>query len=728
MLRENNFCASCVCSYNTQFDADKFIKLAKTVLPNLNEKDGFIRSGLFIYPEARETVSSFRCIASSVYEGSKIELVHVKLNPFLQIQSAFDTTVEMLCRHMLETSCDAAFAAITPASENIWRTVLVRSPRFCTFEIPADILRYMTESLFDNYLTKNCELTKTEIAECFSDELQLGDVALKNRARIIDAALKNVKFCDHAVGSGQLAFAMANLIVCKRLALNKYFTHRSERNEKRFMMQVAEHCMFVTDCDPACVEIFKLELKLNLADNFTADNMVWGNILLENLFGKQRFDLLLSDPPHIKQDYFFFIKKELSGYKADTVNADMYCYYIECAVNMLKNGGTAVLLTSNRWMRSDYGRGIREFLSGKEVEEIIDYGNMPALDGSVMPMSLITVKNSPSSGKSVKFVATDTETSIDNISAFAETNQQLVDATMLSSNRWKLANEPIQQLLEKIASQGIELEEYVGKKNVFRGLLTGCNKAFTMSCEEAERIIAQDAKYKEVLKPFLSGRNVKRYAKPVVKKYLICIPRGFTDSRRGRMDATDWFAENYFELALHLSKFQEIAEHRHDKGDYWWELRSFKHYDKLEKPKIICPTIVSKISATMDKSGHYSNDKTSLVTVEDYYLLGLLNSKMMDFYFRQKTGELLNGYYELKPADLERLPVKKISATNKFNIKLQERIAECAEELMAVYDGGHKFLDKETKQRAIAVENELNACVVRLYKLTRAEIKITENF
>jgi len=729
MFRENNFCASCLCSYNTQFDAGKFTKLAKTLLPQLNDKDVFARSGLFIQAEARDCVSSFKCLGSSVCEGSRIELIQVRLQRDIEIQDAFDTVVEMLCRHILETHSDAIFAAVTTDAENRWQTVLIRSPRFCTFEIPADILNYMTVKLLDKYLIKNCMVSQADLDMCFADELVLGDgSALRNRARIIDAALKSVKFCDPAVGNGQLSFAMANLVVKRRLALNRFFVHKIERTEQRFMRHFAEQCLFVTDCDPAAVEAFKLELKLNLAGDFDTGNIVWGNILLENTFGRRQFDILLSDPPHLKQDYFFFIKKELTDFKADAVNADIYCYYIERSVNLLKQGGTAVFLTSNRWMRADYGKGIREFLSGKEINEIIDYGNIPALDGSVMPMSLITVENSPSSGKPVKFVATDTETSISNVSAFAEKNRQYVDVSILSSNRWSSADSSIHQLLEKIASQGVPLEEYAGKKNIFRGLLTGCNKAFTMSCEQAEKIIAKDAKYKELLKPFLSGRNVKRYTKPAVKKYLICIPRGFTDRHRGRMDATDWFAENYFELALHLSQFQEIAEHRHDKGDYWWEMRSFKHYDALAKPKIICPTIVSKISVTMDKGGLYSNDKTSLIIAKDYYLLGLLNSKMMDFYFRQKTGELLNGYYELKPADLSRLPVKKVIRTNKFNTRLQQRIAECAYELQAIYESGNKLLDSKKRQKAIAIERELDACVTRLYKLTRAEIKITENF
>lgn len=728
MLREDNFCVSCSVSYASQFNAEQFMRTARTVLPSLNEKDSYIRSGLFIHPEARDFVSSFKCCGSSTADGSRIEVLQLQLTGMLD-SASFDAATEFVCRHLLENSCDAAFVSFTPASGKGWRTALVRSPRFCSFEIPQDIVRYMIEKLLRVYLAKNCQLTEAELDVCFPKEGSLvDDTQLKDKARIIDAALKTMRFCDPAVGNGQLANALVNAVVSRRLRLNKFFTHKMERTEEKFFRNALENSLCATDCDPGIVETFKLEMRLNMPDAALDGRIVWGNVLLEDLFGRKRFHAVISDPPHMKQDYFFFIKKELANYKADSQNADIYCYYAERSFDLLESGGIAMLLTSNRWMRADYGRGLRGFLASKNVLEIVDYGNIPALDGSNMSMSLFTAENSPASGNPVRFVSTDTERSITDLLSFAEENAGSLDLSALSSKRWKLAPASVSSLLDKLQSIGIPLEEYAGKKKLFRGILTGCNKAFTMEREKAEKLIEKDAKYAEILKPFLSGRNVKRYAKPVVKKYLICIPRGFTDAHRNGADPEEWFAENYFDAALHLSSFQNIAEHRRDQGDYWWELRSFKHYEALSEPKIICPTIVSKVSATMDLDGLYSNDKTSVIIGEDYYLLGILNSRVMDFWFRQRAGELLNGYYELKPADIARVPVVKVSLTRKSSVKLRDEIAECAKRLLKIYAGGSKTLLPEQRDAAFETERRLNACVNKLYRLTTAEIKITENF
>ncbi len=728
MLREDNFCVSCAVSHTSQFDAEKFMNIVRAVLPSLNTQDNYIRSGLFIHPSARDFVSSFKCCGSSVTENSRIEVIQLQLSTDVNVQGAFDCATELICRHLIETKCDAAFVAAVSANGNGWRTALVRAPRFCAFEIPADIVKYMTEKLLREYLQKHCELTEGEVYACLpKDELLFDDSGLREKARIIDASLRAIRFCDPAVGNGQLVNALINKIVALRMRLNKFFTHRPERTEQRFLKHLLENSLCVTDCDCGAVETFKLEMRLNVPDAEFDDRIVWGSILFEDLFGRRHFNAVISNPPHLKQDYFFFIKQELEDYKCNEQNADIYCYYVERSFSLLEEGGTACLLTSNRWMRNDYGRGLREFLTGKNVLEIVDYGNIPVIDGTNMSMSLITVENSPASGK-VRFVSSETENAVSDLASFAEENSSTLDASALSADRWRLAPSEVSALLAKIESRGVPLEEYVGKKKLFRGILTGCNKAFTMSCEEAEVLIAKDAKYAEVLKPFLSGRNVKRYAAPAVKKYLICIPRGFTDAHRGTQDGEEWFAENYFDLALYLSNFQNIAENRRDRGNYWWELRSFKHYEELAQPKIICPTIVNRVSVTMDCNGLYSNDKTSVIASEDYYLLGLLNSRMMNFWFRQKSGALLNGYYELKPADLARMPIMKISPTRKNACKLRDVIANSARQLLTVYADGKKNLPPEEKATALEIECILNASVEKLYRLTAAEIKITDNF
>jgi hypothetical protein len=100
----------------------------------------------------------------------------------------------------------------------------------------------------------------------------------------------------------------------------------------------------------------------------------------------------------------------------------------------------------------------------------------------------------------------------------------------------------------------------------------------------------------------------------------------------------------------------------------------------------------------------------------------------MDFYFRHtSSSELLNGYYELKPADLSALPVVKISETNSYNTRLRDTIAEGAKKLMQLNTIPADTRTDESNEIIQKTEREINAAVCHLYKLTHDEIVMIEN-
>ena len=70
-----------------------------------------------------------------------------------------------------------------------------------------------------------------------------------------------------------------------------------------------------------------------------------------------------------------FAKKKYETY---TGTADLYIYFIEKAHKLLKPRGYFGFIVSNKWMRSNYGKALREFLKNEsELVEIIDFGELP---------------------------------------------------------------------------------------------------------------------------------------------------------------------------------------------------------------------------------------------------------------------------------------------------------------------------------------------------------------
>ena len=92
-------------------------------------------------------------------------------------------------------------------------------------------------------------------------------------------------------------------------------------------------------------------------------HFAWGSVLVDGVMDGDQFDLIISKPPHVRGEHFSSIKPLLGGYASSQFGADLYCYYVEKAAAMLSPGGSAVMLVSNKWMKSRYGEGLRRFFA-----------------------------------------------------------------------------------------------------------------------------------------------------------------------------------------------------------------------------------------------------------------------------------------------------------------------------------------------------------------------------
>jgi hypothetical protein len=238
-------------------------------------------------------------------------------------------------------------------------------------------------------------------------------------------------------------------------------------------------------------------------------------------------------------------------------------------------------------------------------------------------------------------------------------------------------------------------------------------------------LIKEDKKSAEVIKPFLAGRDVKRYQSPNSKSYLILFPKGFTNEKGNKPKSPfSWLKEKYPAITNHLEQFQVKGKKRFDQGDYWWELRACDYYKEFEKPKIIIPAIVKSASYTLDTSGFYSNDKTSIISLDDKYLLAVLNSKACDYYLRSIAATKQNGYFEYKPMYVEQLPIPESSSATKSDLtKLVDQILELYKQKAEAKVPG---VIEQIENQIAYTDNKINHLVYQLYDLTEEEIKIVE--
>ncbi|MEO8149892.1 MAG: N-6 DNA methylase [Bacteroidia bacterium] len=447
-------------------------------------------------------------------------------------------------------------------------------------------------------------------------------------------------------------------------------------------------------------------------------------------YGNIGFDIVIGNPPYVRQELLGLQKLYFQNkYRVFHGMADLYSYFIEKSIQLLKPDGIYGVIVANKWMRANYGEPLRKYLKQQTIHEIIDFGDLPVFETATTYPCILIAGKADKINKIFKLTIAKT-LGFSSLEKYVEQEYDYAKKDSLDDSGWNLANETEQKLLKKLEEAGIPLGEYV-KKKIYYGIKTGLNEAFVIDEPTKERLIKEDIRSVDVIKPFLGGRDIKRNQPLPSYKYLIFFPKGFTNEKGNNpKNQWKWLHENYTAIANHLMLFEDAGKKRFDQGDYWWELRACDYYSEFEKPKIIIPAIVKSASYTYDTNCFYSNDKTSIVPTTDLYLFALMNSKCVDYIMPKISSSKQGGYFEYKPMYVSKLPIKVIDFKNAFEKKSHDEIVKLTQQLLQLnQEKSETKLQTKISQLEGKIdycENRVNEIVYELYDLTEDEIKIVE--
>ncbi|MEH2271072.1 MAG: TaqI-like C-terminal specificity domain-containing protein, partial [Nostoc sp.] len=210
-------------------------------------------------------------------------------------------------------------------------------------------------------------------------------------------------------------------------------------------------------------------------------------------------------------------------------------------------------------------------------------------------------------------------------------------------------------------------------------------------------LIAEDKLSAEALKPFLRGRDIKKWNIEFSDLYIIFANRNFP-------------IEKYPSLKKHLNKYKEFLENRATINTHpWYELQQPQegifHY--FETNKIVYQEIATYQAFAWDESGCYSNNKVYFIANATLYLLAILNSKTNWFFLKNITSKLQGGAYAMQTMYVSQIPIPTTSEADRLAI--EALVQKC---LDAKGQGVQKY------------EAEIDDRVAHLYALTTEEMKI----
>lgn len=599
--------------------------------------------------------------------------------------------------------------------------------------------KYITKYIVENTVGKLCTEKKHELEileeEYFTDKKRQKKTikGLVDKLEAYRKWLLQVTIIDPACGSGAFLNEALNFLIAEH-------TYVDELQAKLFgdamvlsdvEKSILENNLFGVDLNEESVEIAKLSLWLRTAQpnrklNDLSSNIKCGNSLIDDpeivgdkafnwqnefpkVFEKGGFDVVIGNPPYVQIQSMGSISNilEKQNFQSFEKTGDLYCLFYELGNVILKQNGLLGFITSNKWLRANYGKSLRNYLIEKtQPIELLDLGSgifeSATVDSNILIFEKLLQNNKPFIGLDIS-----KEKSFVDFSSY---ESKKVFLKFNTDDIWTISNPIESQIKQKIEKAGTYLKDWDIKIN--RGILTGLNEAFIIDEETKNKLIQKDTNSSSIIKPILRGKDVCRYNIDYKNLFLINSHNGIKNNLRVNID-------DYPSIKDHLQQFEPQLSKRGDKGSTPYNLRNCAYLEDFEKPKIIWKEMSSETPFVIDKAGFYTNDTITFIVGDNLeYLLVLLNSKLT-FYMYSKYysgGGLGANGFRFKKEFLSYLPVKNISKADQIPfVKKADQILSLNKKLQ---EQSQKF--QRTIQRKFELE-DLPKKLQDWYKLTYPE-------
>ena len=224
----------------------------------------------------------------------------------------------------------------------------------------------------------------------------------------------------------------------------------------------------------------------------------------------------------------------------------------------------------------------------------------------------------------------------------------------LSPDGTPLESPDVLNLLAKLRDAGTPLSQYVQTRPTF-GLKTGGSGAFVVDSVTRDQLITAHPASVEVLKPFLHGRDIRRWQVERPDAWLIFTYRRIEINR-------------YPAIQKHLEKYRSALSKRAGKQK-WYELPATRrNAELLTQTKLVCPNSYDHQTFAVDTDGLYCGDTCYLIPTEETWLCGLLNSRAVEWFYSQVSNQLTGDYLRARSRYMQQIPIPDLTSGQKSQI------------------------------------------------------------
>lgn len=428
------------------------------------------------------------------------------------------------------------------------------------------------------------------------------------------------------------------------------------------------------------------------------------------------FDVVIGNPPYIQMQHDGGRLGELlKDKKFETYErtGDIYTLFIERGVEILRHGGILSYITSNKWMRAGYGKSLRRFLATKtNPEMLIDFAGVQVFGEATVDTNILQLRKEDNRGATRAMSLTADFKDAPTFGGYIQNNLypgQRYD----TDEAWTILSPIEKSIKEKIEKAGTPLKDWDVEINY--GIKTGYNEAFIVDGATKDRLISEDPKSAELLKPILRGRDIKRYRAEFADLWLIAtFPSLNIDIEEypAVKRYLEGFGRKLYQTGETIINDGEKYKSRKKTSNKWFETQDqIGYWKEFEKEKIVWGNLQIIGGFSFASEGTYINAPSAFITSSDRYLLAVLNSRAVWYQLTLSSVARSGGYREVKPMFVENLHIP---------VADKSTIDKCTELV-------NKIIDLKADQTDTSnLESEIDGIVYEMYGLTDEEIAVVE--
>lgn len=489
----------------------------------------------------------------------------------------------------------------------------------------------MIYGMRSNGLSHGTVLTKPVVVDLMLD--RAGYSAQKD--------LQDVKVIEPAAGDGAFAIKIIDRLYLSSLKFNFSFQHA-----------LANLTFFEIDKEMVRLLRSKIDAKLKKCHASPVDSLIREEDFL--LSKAEKCDLVVGNPPYVRHENIPETMKKVyrKTFGTFTHRSDLYIAFYEKGLSLLSKGGFLSFICSNRWLKNQYGHGLRKLIhQAYSLKEIIDLEETCPFEESVIAYPAITtISKSPQTANAIYYKINQ----LTEIAELALNKVQNFRTLNISDTHNWFSQHPMNcrhdRFLDSIENQGFKIGI---------GVATGSDKVFIQ--KNLGSLVESD-----LLLPILTSKDLKNNQFQWSGNYIL---------NPFEKDGKLIDLNRYPKAKHYLESKREILEQRHisKKNPKMW----YKTIDRIKPElkneyKILLPDISGNSHIFIDEGNYYPHHNLYYITGENYGKLVILATLLMsDLVYNQllELGTKMNGGYpRWQSQNLKKLRIPLINAIPKETV------------------------------------------------------------